>query len=49
MNERGKRGREKQPLFAGKIKTGIKLIYNANGKGNKVALNCERKTKQNSR
>lgn len=25
----GKRGRETQPLFAGKIKKGIKLIYNA--------------------
>lgn len=35
VNERGKRGRETQPLFARKIKKGIKLIYNAKGTGRK--------------
>lgn len=48
MNEGGKRGRETQPLFAGKIKKGIKLIYNAKGKkeGNKVILSCEKQKQQ---
>ena len=44
----GKRGRETQPLFAGKIKKGIKLIYNAKGRkaGNKVVLSCEKQKQQ---
>lgn len=46
MNEKGKRGREKQPLFAGKIKKGIKLIYSAKGKGNKVVLSSEKQKQQ---
>lgn len=46
MNERGKRGRETQPLFTGKIKKGIKLIYNAKGKGRKQGRSKLWKKKQ---
>lgn len=46
VNEGGKRGRETQPLLAGKIKKGIKLIYNAKGTGNKVILSCEKQKQQ---
>lgn len=42
-----KRGRETQPLLAGKMKKGIKLIYNAKGTGKPKTADKKKKKSSN--